>query len=81
MWTTSGGNPTEISALIRRSGCRTWAPAVRRVPATSATRGDVRGFWGRGGGFGRGGGIAGRGPAVGLTSGGAGTLRLMLIAR
>ena len=69
MWTTSGGNPTEISALIRRSGCRTWAPAVRRVPATGATRGDVRGFWGRGGGFDRGGGIAGPwtggGPDVG----------------
>ena len=42
------------------------------MPATGATRGNLRGFWGRGGRFGRGGGIARRGPAVGLTSGGVG---------
>ena len=40
------------------------------MPAIGTTRGGVRGFWGRVGGFGRGGGIALRGPAVGLTSGG-----------
>ena len=47
-----------------------WPPAP--MPATGATRGNLRGFWGRGGRFGRGGGIARRGPAVGLTSGGVG---------
>ena len=41
------------------------------MPATGATRGPVRGVWGRGGGCGRGGGIARRGPAVGLMAGGA----------
>ena len=52
------------------------APRRRRrtpapMPATGATRGPVRGVWGRGGGCGRGGGIARRGPAVGLMAGGA----------
>ena len=52
------------------------APRRRRrtpapLPATGATRGPVRGVWGRGGGCGRGGGIARRGPAVGLMAGGA----------
>ena len=51
------------------------APRRRRrtpapLPATGATRGPVRGVWGRGGGCGRGGGIARRGPAVGLMAGG-----------
>ena len=46
---------------------RTLAPML----ATGATRGPVRGVWGRGGGCGRGGGIARRGPAVGLMAGGA----------
>ena len=55
-------------------------PVLSRRPATGATRGDVRGFWGRGGGFGRGSGITLRGPAVGLTAGGAGARRLTLIA-
>ena len=54
----------------------THAPRRRRrtpapMPATGATRGPVRGCWGRGGGCGRGGGIARRGPAVGLMAGGA----------
>ena len=52
------------------------APRRRRrtpapLPATGATRGPVRGVWGRGGGCGRDGGIARRGPAVGLMAGGA----------
>ena len=52
------------------------APRRRRrtpapMPATGATRGPVRGCWGRGGGCGRGGGFARRGPAVGLMAGGA----------
>ena len=50
------------------------APRRRRrtpapMPATGATRGPVRGCWGRGGGCGRGGGFARRGPAVGLDGG------------
>ena len=50
------------------------APRRRRrtpapMPATGATRGPVRGCWGRGGGCGRGGGFARRGPAVGLMAG------------
>ena len=50
------------------------APRRRRrtpapLPATGATRGPVRGVWGRGGGCGRGGGFARRGPAVGLMAG------------
>ena len=47
-----------------------WPPAP--IPATGTTRGNLRGFGGRGGRFGRGGGIARRGPAGGLTSGGVG---------
>ena len=50
------------------------APRRRRrtpapLPATGATRGPVRGVWGRGGGCGRGGGFARRGPAGGLMAG------------
>ena len=55
------------------------APRRRRrtpapLPATGATRGPVRGVWGRGGG------IARRGPAVGLMAGGAGARRPTRIA-
>ena len=62
------------------------APRRRRrtpapMPATGATRGPVRGCWGRGGGCGRGGGIARRGPAGGLMAGGAGARRPTRIAR
>ena len=55
----------------RARGGRTPAP----MPATGATRGPVRGGWGRGGGCGRGAGIARRGPTVGLAASGAGTRR------
>ena len=55
---------------------RTLAPML----ATGATRGPVRGVWGRGGGCGRGGGIARRGPAGGLMAGGAGARRPTRIA-
>ena len=48
--------------------------------ATGATRGPVRGVWGRGGGFGRSGGFARRGPAGGLMAGGAGARRPTRIA-
>ena len=67
---------SRIEAPLRGPGV--WPPWP--MPATGATRGNLRGVWGRRGGFGRGGGIARRGPAVGLTSGGAGARRLTLLA-
>ena len=51
--------------------------------ATGATRGPVRGVWGRGGGFGRRDGPGSRktdGPAGGLMAGGAGARRPTRIA-
>ena len=75
---TRGGTRTEESPLtwVDALGGRTPAP----MPATGTTRGNLRGFGGRGGRFSRGGGIARRGPAVGLTSGGVGARRPTLIA-
>ena len=55
-------------------------PGPAPMPATGTTRGNLRGFWGRGSRFGRGGGIARGGPAVSLTSGGVGARRPTLIA-